>query len=478
MRSLLPRQSILFLFVVTLCLSAAGVLRAQEQAATGAKPPNVIVFLADDMGWRDLACYGNEFHETPNIDRLASEGMRFTDAYAACPVCSPTRASIMTGNYPTTINLTDFIPGHYRPFAKLVVPEFNQQLPEEQETIAEIMQRAGYRTGSFGKWHLGGKDSLPPDHGFQDWVVSGGRHFYPNFNTNPKRDIKDGAYLADFLTTEAERFIEENQDRPFFLYLPHYAVHIPLEAKEKLIEKYRNKEKPAYGVNNPVYAAMVEHLDQSVGRLTHKLDELELTDNTIFIYFSDNGGLFKRFDGEGEEVMSNEPLRAEKGTVYEGGIRVPFIIKWPGHVPAGTESAEPVCSIDLLPTIVELSGQGAAQQKRTDGVSLAPVVLEQKALTERNLYWHYPHYHHCPPSGAMRRGRYKLIEEFEDGSLELYDLETDIGEEHNLAAEKPELAQRLQAELKSWRDQVNAKMPTENPDWNPERAGEWHRRPR
>ncbi|MCA9040165.1 MAG: sulfatase, partial [Planctomycetaceae bacterium] len=462
-------------FVLSVCWVGvfSSVLMADD--SSDKTPPNVVLFLADDMGWRDLACYGNEFHETPNIDRLAASGMRFTDAYAACPVCSPTRASIMSGNYPATINLTDFIPGHYRPFAKLTVPEFNQQLPFEEETVAEIMKSAGYQTGSFGKWHLGGKGSLPGDHGFGDWVVSGGRHFYPNFGTTPKREIEDGTYLADFLTSEAERFIEENQDRPFFLYLPHYAVHIPLEAKQELIKKYENKEKPSYGVNNPVYAAMVEHLDQSVGRLTKKLDELNLTENTIFIYFSDNGGLFKRFDGDGPEVMSNEPLRAEKGTLYEGGIRVPFIIKWPGHIPAGAESAQPVCSIDLLPTIAELTGQAASQKQSVDGVSLAPAVLSQQEIPQRNLYWHYPHYHHCAPSGAIRSGRYKLIEEYEDGRVELYDLEQDLGEEQNLAEEQPELASRLQKELADWRSKVNAQMPTENANWDPQRAGEWHR---
>ncbi|MEZ6045374.1 MAG: sulfatase-like hydrolase/transferase [Planctomycetaceae bacterium] len=230
-------------------------------------------------------------------------------------------------------------------------------------------------------------------------------------------------------------------------------------------------------MNNPVYAAMVEHLDQSVGRLTEKLDDLNLTDNTIFIYFSDNGGLFKRFDGDGPEVMSNEPLRAEKGTVYEGGIRVPFIIKWPDKIAAGKESTEPVCSIDLLPTILELSGNTLTKEASIDGVSLAPVVLHDEKLPARDLFWHYPHYHHCAPSGVVRSGRYKLIEEYEEGKLELYDLQADLGEEHNLVEDQPELAKELQQKLSHWREEVHANMPTENPNWNPERAGEWHRRP-
>ncbi|QDU81074.1 Arylsulfatase [Polystyrenella longa] len=481
MRSLLPGKWSWSLFValslfVSHLLVSDSLFAQDDQKQTA--PPNVILFLADDMGWRDLACYGNEFHETPNIDQLAADGIRFTDAYAACPVCSPTRASILTGNYPATINLTDFIPGHYRPFAKLTVPEFNQQLPDTQETLAEIMKSANYQTGSFGKWHLGGQGSLPPDHGFTDWVVSGGRHFYPNFRTNPGRKIEDGTYLADFLTSEAERFLEENQDRPFFLYLPHYAVHIPLEAKKELIKKYEDKQKPAYGVNNPIYAAMVEHLDQSVGRLTQKLEELDLAENTIFIFYSDNGGLFKRFDGNGPDVMSNEPLRAEKGTLYEGGVRVPFIVRWPGKVQAGTESAAPVCSVDLLPTIVEMTGQSNQQKKQTDGVSLASLILKQEPLAERSLYWHYPHYHHCDPSGSIRSGRYKLIEDFQEGRLELYDLETDLGEIHNLAEEKPELAATMQQQLADWRAIVGANMPVKNPGWNPKRAEEWHRRPR
>jgi arylsulfatase A len=272
-------------FALLVAVSSGLALQAAEGADSAAglnRPPNIVLFLVDDMGWIDPACYGNPFHETPNIDRLASQGMRFTDAYAACPVCSPTRARIMTGRYPATVNLTDFIPGHWRPWDKLVVPKFNQELPHSEVTIAEALKPAGYVSASFGKWHLGGATHNPDSQGFDEMLVTGGRHFFPNFRTTPPAEIDDGAYLADVLTDRAVRFMEQHRDEPFFLYLPHYAVHIPLEAKQELIAKYERKQpKPPGRVNNPAYAAMVEHIDQSLGRIMAKLDELQLADDTL-----------------------------------------------------------------------------------------------------------------------------------------------------------------------------------------------------
>ncbi|MBI1310842.1 sulfatase-like hydrolase/transferase [bacterium] len=464
-------------------LSGPGAIAAScaEPATRLNRSPNIVLFLVDDMGWIDPACYGNPFHETPNIDRLARQGMRFTDAYAACPVCSPTRASIMTGRYPATVNLTDFIPGHWRPWEKLAVPKFNQELPYSEVTIAEALKPAGYVSAAFGKWHLGGATHNPDSQGFDEMLVTGGRHFFPNFRTTPPEEIEDGAYLADVLTDHAEKFIEKHRDEPFLLYLPHYAVHIPLEAKQELITKYEQKQpKPPGRVNNPVYAAMVEHIDQSLGRIMAKLDELQLADDTLLVFFSDNGGLYQRFDKQGGPVMVNMPLRDEKGSLHEGGIREPLIVRWPGHVPAGAECHVPVSSVDLLPTFVELAGPEtkSALTNRLDGVSLVPLLTQRGELSARSLFWHYPHYHHTTPAGAIRKGDLKLIEYFDDGHVELYDLKRDLSEKHNLAAERPEVAKALQQELAAWRDRVGANMPTPNRDYDPEKASQWKQRPR
>jgi len=550
------RHIFLILFVATLAVSHSA---ARANSAEN-RPPNVIVFLVDDMSWTDPACYGNEFHETPNIDRLAKQGMKFTDAYAACPVCSPTRASIMTGRYPATLNLTDFIPGHLRPWAKLLVPKMHNQLPLEEVSLAESVKPAGYVTGSFGKWHLGGRQHFPDKQGFDEFVVTGGgNHFAPKFRTtaNPPFPPKDGEYMADYLTRRAMAFIDEHREKPFLLYLPHYAVHIPLHAEQKLIAKYRKKNRsPAISVkitspqrirqiskdlqavmrsagqptggggggtatsmhihmnfsadtdidkvlkavskycaeklpkeatvadlrvtavHNPVYAAMVEHIDRSLGRIMRTLDELKLADNTVLIFFSDNGGLYKRFDDKGPAVMSNHPLRDEKGSLYEGGIREPCIIRWPGVVKAGSESRVPISSVDLWPTIADIAGTSAKFEHTIDGVSLLPVLKGTGSLKDRALYWHYPHYHHTSPAGAIRRGDYKLIEYFEDGRLELYNLAKDLGETQNLADSMPEKTKQLHAKLKAWRKKVGARMPRKNPYYDPKRADEWRPRRR
>ncbi|HOZ45383.1 MAG TPA: sulfatase [Candidatus Hydrogenedentes bacterium] len=451
-------------------------MRAFADAASPAAKPNVVFILIDDMGWSDLACYGNAFHETPHIDRLAQQGMRFTNAYAACPVCSPTRASIIAGQYPARVGITDFIPGHYRPYAKLDVPVNRQQfLPLEAVTIAEALKTVGYTTASVGKWHLGGREYFPDRQGFDDMLVADGRHF--DFKTTPPGDYGNDAYLAEVLTDRALEFIETHREDPFFLYLAHFAVHIPLEARKELIAKYEQKPKPPTGVNNPVYAAMVEHVDQSVGRVLAKLDELELTDGTLVVFFSDNGGLRQRFDGEGPLVTTNAPLRAEKGTLYEGGIREPLIIRWPGVVRAQSTCNVPVSSVDFYPTLLDACGAKADPAHILDGESITPLLRGDGAMRRDALYWHYPVYHHSTPAGAIRQGSWKLIEFFEDNHVELYNLDNDIGEEHDLAAEMPERAQTLRDQLAAWRQSVNAAMPKPNPNYDPARAGEWGRRP-
>jgi uncharacterized sulfatase len=476
----------MMLVVMAHCLSAFNTCKAAaDDPAPAKRPPNIVFFLVDDMGWTDPHCYGNDFHETPNIDRLAAEGMRFTNAYAACPVCSPTRASIMTGKYPATLNLTDFIPGHWRPWEKLVVPKMNLQLPLNEVTFAEELKRAGYVSGAFGKWHLGGRANYPAAQGFDEFIVTGGRHFAPNFRFTAEPPLEKtqrpgkNEYLGDFLTRRAERFLSDHRDAPFVLYLSHYAVHIPLEAQQRLIAKYEKKTpKPKDRVNNPIYAAMVEHVDRSLGRIVQKLDELNLADNTILIFFSDNGGLYKRFDGKGTVVMSNTPLREEKGTLYEGGIREPLIVRWPGVVEPGSLCDEPVTSVDFFPTMVEIAGLQSRAQHRVDGVSLLPLFRQTGRLNRRAIYWHYPHYHHTTPAGAVRAGDFKLIEYFDDGRVELYNLRDDIGETTNLAKNMPRKAQQLRNMLAAWRKSVGARMPTKNPDYDPQQAHLWKRRPR
>jgi uncharacterized sulfatase len=390
--------------------------------------------------------------------------MKFTDAYAACPVCSPTRASIMAGQYPARVGITDFIPGHWRPYEKLVVPENRLQLPLESVTIGEALKERGYSTCYIGKWHLGGKGYGPDRQGF-DKVVLGVK------NKNDKQ-------VSGF-TDQAIKFIEEKKQEPFFIYLSHHSVHIKLEAPEELVEKYKNKPKPASGVNNPVYAAMVEHLDTNVGRILKKLDDLNLAERTIVIFFSDNGGLRQAYGGYGGKkqiVSTNAPLRDEKGTLYEGGIREPLIVRWPGVVKAGSTCSEPVTSVDFYPTFLEIV-EGNSKQV-LDGENILPLLKQTGKLKRDAIYWHYPHYHHSRPAGAIREGDYKLIEFFEDGQLELYNLKRDIGEKNNLAKTMPDKAADLQRKLAKWRQSVGAKMPTPNPDYDPARANEWKRRPR
>jgi uncharacterized sulfatase len=430
----------------------------------------------DDLGYTDLGVYGNRFHETPNIDRLAQEGMRFTAAYSASPVCSPARASILTGQYPARWGLNDFIPGHWRPFEKLVVPVNRRQyLPLEAVTFAEALEPAGYTSGAFGKWHLGARDFYPDQQGFDRMLIHQGSHF--GFKTTPPRKFPSDAYLTEVLTDEAVEFITVNKEQPFCLYLMHFAVHIPLLARTELIEKYRKKSKPTTGVNHPIYAAMVEHVDNSVGRILDTLENLDLDRRTVVIFFSDNGGLRRHFKNVGPIVSSNAPLRAEKGTLYEGGIRVPLIVRWAGVVGAGSIEATPVSSIDLYPTILEIAGASQASRPAVDGESLLPLLKQEGSLQRDTLYWHYPAYHHSRPAGAIRRGRWKLMEFFDDGALELYDLEQDIGESTNLAQQKPELARSLQADLSRWRSLVNADMPDRNRNYDPKQAKKWGGRP-
>ncbi|MBN2311651.1 MAG: sulfatase [Candidatus Hydrogenedentes bacterium] len=457
-----------------LSVGAGSCVRGQA-GGSAVERPNIVFILVDDLGWADVGCYGNRFNEAPHIDRLAADGMRFTDAYAAAPVCSPTRVSIMSGQYPARVGVTDFIPGHQRPWAKLTVPRNRQQyLPLEIETVAERLKTAGYACAMLGKWHLGGREYFPDRQGFDEMLVSNGRHF--GFGTMPKTDIPEDAYLAEFLTERAEGFMEAHRNEPFFLYLSHFAVHIPLDARKALIEKYENKPKPPGGINNPVYAAMVEHVDNSVGRIVAKLDELGLQERTLVCFMSDNGGLRCRFDGDGPLVTSNAPLRDEKGTLYEGGIREPLIFRWPGQIKAGVTCATPVSSVDFYPTFLDAAGAAAPANQPLDGVSVMPLLRRRGAFERDALFWHYPHYHHSTPASAVREGDWKLIEFFEDGHVELYNVRDDIGETRDWSGDKPQIAARLQRMLAEWRERVSADMPEPNPDYDLARAGEWLQR--
>ena len=443
--------------------------------SSAAKKPNIVFILVDDLGWSDIGCYGNSFNETPRIDRLAREGMRFTDFYAAGAVCSPTRASIFSGQYPGRVGITDFIAGHWRPFEKLVVPQNDSHLPLELTTPAEALRAAGYATAYYGKWHLGGGEKFhPTQHGFDEAIVTRGRHFAPRFRTDPPVAVKDGTYLGDFLTDRAVDFIRRGRERPFFVVVSHYAVHIPLEAKRATVDKYAAKPKPAHGVNHPVYAAMLEHVDDSVARILAALDEKELSDNTLVVFTSDNGGLRKIYTGIGETVTTNAPLRDEKGSLYEGGIRVPLIVRWPGVVRPGTTCSEPAVTVDFLPTFVAVAGAPKVSGQAVDGRSLVPLFKDPDAAFGREaIFFHYPHYHHSRPAGVIRAGEWKLLEFFEDGALELYNVARDLGEEQNLAAKYPERAAALRDKLAAWRTAVGARSPEKNPRYDPARAREW-----
>ena len=445
--------------------------RATEPGTGAGRRPNIVFILIDDLGWADVGCFGSKYYETPNIDRLASQGMRFTDAYAACAVCSPTRASIMTGKYPARLHLTDWIPGEGNaPSHRLHIPEWRQFLPLEEITIARTLKSAGYVSAAIGKWHLGGPAYYPERHGF-DLNVGGGSlgsppsYFWPYGAPNHavpglKAGGQAGEYLTDRLTAEAEKFIEQNKDQPFFLYFAHYAVHIPLQAKSAVLEKYKAKP-PVGGQKNPVYAAMVESMDQSVGRIDRKLQTLGIAGRTVIVFMSDNGGYWPH-------ATSNAPLRAGKGYPYEGGTREPLIIKWPGSAQPGATCSLPVCSIDFFPTLLEIAG--VRPPVAVDGLSLVPLLQQTGSLGREALYWHYPHYWSggmIRPFGAVRAGPWKLIEFYEDQRVELYHLTEDLGETRNLAQNQRAKAAELRGLLHRWRNSVGAQMPTPNPNYHP-----------
>jgi len=449
--------------IAVLCAVFSAPLRASDR-------PNIVVIMADDFGWKDLHCYGNKRLDTPNLDRLAAQGTRFTDGYAAAPVCTPTRAAMMTGQSPARLAITNHAPGNGEGFrlpgSNLQAAEWSTFLPLTHETIAERLQFAGYQTGFVGKWHLShrkGRDDagkfeprLRPEHQGFDLNIGGCSYGGPPSYFAPYRipAINDGPedeYLPDRLADECIRFVKQSDDKPFFLSWWNYSVHYPFQAPQDLIEKYKNRAGP--GISNPTYAAMIEGMDRAIGRFLKWLDDSGHADNTFLIFTSDNGSW-------GTNIA---PLRGQKGHLWEGGIRVPWIIRWPGKIKPATTSSTPIISTDVFPTILEVAGLEPRKNQILDGVSLIPLLTQSVPLQRDALYFHYPNYafHKKNRLGsAIRAGHYKLILRYDDNSVELYDLKSDIGETKNLAKREPLVADRLRAQLEDWLQNSKAKLPT------------------
>lgn len=461
-----------------LCAAAVFILLLDT---TDAAPPqtNVVLILVDDLGWKDVGCYGSDYYRTPHIDQLARDGMRFTDGYAACNVCSPSRAAILTGKAPARLLLTQWLPsGRWNAKKdRLREGRYVSNLPLEETTIAEALREAGYRTGFIGKWHLGTETYYYPEHQGFDVNIAGrdygapGSYFYPfrgkwkipttgrMLRKSTLLPGKEGDYLVDRLAEEAETFIRESADKPFFLMLSHYAVHAPLQGKPDKTRRYEQVPKSKQQ-GKPFYAAMVESVDDSVGRVMKTLNEMKLAERTLVIFTSDNGGFAK--------ATSNAPLRANKGSNFEGGLRVPFIVRWPDRVKPGSVSSEPVIGMDVPPTILEAAGIALRPHQHLDGENLVPVLTGAGSLKRSALYWHYPHYNQHPssfPSGVIREGRWKLIESFETGKLSLFNLANDIGETRDLAESEPATAAKLHRMLKAWQSEVGADPMRPNPEY-------------
>ena len=496
------------------------------------QPMNVVFFLVDDLGWRDVGCYGSTFYDTPNIDKFSKEGMLFTDAYSACHVCSPTRASIMTGMYPASINLTDWLPGRREfPFQRFRNAEINQHLPYDISTLPKVLKDHGYQTAIFGKWHLGEDSASTARQGFDlhipDWNKGWpNKGYHSPFGLEGIED-REGAYLTDRLTDEALKYIEVKQNEPFFLYLAHFAVHDPIQGREDLVEKYKSRldkrgafegspfilegnpdakdTVPSGEINidvredkhdgyrvfedgtvkikqhqdNVEFAAMVESMDESFGRVLAKLEELQIDDRTVVIFYADNGGMAaanfgnpnRKISGDNLDrafSTSNLPLRGAKGWMYEGGIRVPLIIKWPGKGLQGATCNVPVTSPDFFPTILEMLEMDATLSEGKDGKSLANLVKGEKSLDREAIFWHFPHYSNHgmqSPGAVVRSGDYKLLEYFENNSVQLFNLKDDIGEQNDLSKKEPEKVNSMRKLLHNWQKRSGAKFMEPNPDY-------------
>ncbi len=472
--------SLLILLMLALAMVFPGCKKGQT--------PNVVFILVDDLGWMDLGCYGSSFYDTPELDLFAEQAVRFTSAYSASPVCSPTRASLMTGHHPVRVNITDWIPGFQSENAHdslLETPQDIHNMPLEELTIAELFQNQGYKTFFAGKWHLGESEAYWPE--FQGFDINiggnhkgsptfpGGKGYYSPYGNPRMEDGPEGEYLTDRLTEEAIRFIDASGNQPFFLYLSFYTVHTPIQGCSAYDDLYRQRSlalpdsgrmltlEEHMGITRTNqsdyrYAAMVRSMDANVGRLLSKLEESGLLEETIIIFTSDNGGLTTTKNGGPTSVL---PLRAGKGWCYEGGIRVPLLISYPGILHPGRVSHQPVISTDLFSTLLELADIECPEGLKSDGISLLPFLENPDALEERSLVWHYPHYHGSTwsPGSAIRLGSWKLVEFYEDGHVELYDLEKDLSESKNLSSALPELADSLKREMHRLLDEMGAAYP-------------------
>lgn len=443
----LPRLGVLATCLTFVCATFSA--RAAETS-----PPNIVFILCDDLGVNDLHCYGRADHKTPHLDRLAREGMRFTSAYCAQPICSPSRAALLTSKTPARLHLTTYLPGRANsPAQKLLHPEIKRQVELNEKSLARYFKSAGYATAAIGKWHVGGPGFGPLEHGF-DSAHAGA------VNTTPS--ATEGSKGEFGLTRAAERFMEENRSQPFVLYLAHNNPHIPYKATPEKVAEHR-------GAFEPVYAAVIESLDQTVGQLLAKLDDLGLKEKTIVVFTSDNGGLHVP-EGGHARVTHNSPYRAGKGFLYEGGLRIPLIVRWPGRVPAGTTIETPVINTDWIPTLLELSGQPSPEG--LDGVSFAKLLTGSQSSSQRTFFWHFPHYNNQGgrPGGAMRDGEWKLIEYYDaPDAPELYLLSADIGERNNVAAQQPERVKTMRSALNDWRGKMAVQRNTPNPNFDPER---------
>ncbi|MBI3462148.1 MAG: sulfatase [Planctomycetes bacterium] len=467
-------------------LSLSALCCASEADASQASRPNIVLILADDLGWADPGCYGADLHETPHLDQLAREGVRFTQACASAPVCSPTRAAIMTGNAPARLGITIWSEGSLAGprNRRLLQGESSHDLPHTRTTLAKYLQDQGYLTALVGKWHLGNADHYPQTHGFD--VNIGGTHwgapttfFFPysgagrfgeQFRYVPHLEFGEkGEYLTDRLTDEALKVIDHAGQQPFFLYLAHHAPHTPIEAKAEDIEYFRSKLRIGMRHQNPVYAAMLKGLDESVGRMTARLRERGLEKNTIVVFTSDNGGYIgiDRRSGQNMPVTNNSPLRSGKGSLYEGGIRVPLVMHWPGVTSADTGCDEPVILTDLFHTLAASAGVKVANDAAPDGLDLLPLLKTPAARLGRDaLFFHYPHYYETTtPVSAVRAGDWKLLEYLEDNRVELYNLRDDPSEKSDLAASHADRVSELRTRLHAWRQEVGARMPTPNPEF-------------
>lgn len=481
-------------------------IACNHKQANNSKESNIIFIMADDLGWMDLSCYGSTFYETPNLDSLAAQGMRFTNAYAACPVSSPTRVSYLTGRYPAREHITDWIPGKYyygkesmKEICPVLPPEYTLNMPLERVTIAEVLRENGYTTAHIGKWHCCMNDSTyyPQNQGFDYniggcWMgsPSGPKPYFVPYNNPMLPDGPEGEYLTDRLTDECIQIIRNHKDKPFFINLSFHQVHIPMGAKKEKVDYFKKKAKklgldtinpfkydPEYIdkqpfskeltdlklrtiQSSPEYAAMIASMDENIGRIIKELKAMKIEKNTIIFFMSDNGGLST---SEGSPT-SNLPLKGGKGFCYEGGIREPMIVFWPGHQPKNHTCDAVVTSTDFFPTILDMVGIPFRPEEHLDGVSFKAALLEDTTFSRGDIFWHYPHYSNqgSRPSGAIRSGQYKLIEHYDTNETELFDLKNDIGEQNNIAEDIPEVSERLKKKLHEWRISVKAQMPIRN----------------